>query len=642
MYFPLAFDAPVASLEAPELRAGFAKGAFTPVDVVNAVYDRIEARGADGVWITLVPRHEAVATAAALAGGATDPSTPLFGLPFAVKDNIDAAGLPTTAGCPAFAYDAQESAEVVSRLQAAGAILVGKTNLDQFATGLNGTRTPYGVPTSTFDPAYISGGSSSGSGVAVSAGLVTFSIGTDTAGSGRVPAALNNVVGIKPSRGLVSTRGLVPACRSLDCISIFSLTVADGTSVLSAISGADGRDPWSQTFAPIAATIEQAELRGLVFAIPRHADLDFGGDSAAAEAWQSVCDSLRAVGATLVPTDFGPFFDAGKRLYSGGWLAERTAGLEAFLDEHPSELMPVTREVLDGGRAVTGSQVFRDVDEARTISSCLAPLWQAVDALLTPTVTTTYTVAEMLADPIALNSRLGRFTTFTNILDLAAIAVPAGIAGSGRPFGVTVSATSGSDARLGSIAAALEARVAGTLGATVYSAAPSAALPTALSPASAPAQVLAPVSAPASVAADPAAYLSDDTTALIAVVGAHLSGMPLNAQVTDLGGLLIDVTRTAPVYRLHVLEGTHPLKPGLKRVGEGGTSIAVEIYRLPVEGFGRFVTLVPPPLAIGTLELYDGSQVNGFVCEPFALDDAPDISDFGGWRAYLAHKAALA
>jgi allophanate hydrolase len=448
--------------------------------------------------------------------------------------------------------------------------------------------------------------------VAVSAGLVTFSLGTDTAGSGRVPAALTNTVGTKPSFGLVSTSGLLPACRSLDCASVFSLTVADGALVLSVLAGRDEGDAWSRDLPVPSPRPVPRPLHTLVLAVPRPADIDFAGNRATESAWSSFLDALLAAGVQLVETSFTPFYDAGRKLYAGGWLAERLSGIEAFLDENPDAVHPVISRVLSAGRSTPGTQVFRDFDEARRIAAGIAPLWRSVDALLTPTVTTTFTVEEMLADPIALNSRLGQFTTFTNILDLAAIAVPCSIASNGLPFGVTVSAPAGSDGSLAGIAAAIERLVGGPLGATGY----------------------ARVSAdrPSLPAETGGGGGVDDV--LLAVVGAHLSGMPLNGELTDLGATFAMRTATAAVYRLHALPGTVPPKPALRRVSTGGVRIEVEVYRLDARAFGRFVSLVASPLAIGTVELADGSTVHGFVCEPHAFDGAPDVSEFGGWRAY--------
>lgn len=598
----------VGSLEIAALRARYESGELTPGDVVSEVYDRIAARGDDSVWISLVPREEALRAAANLPG---DPkSLSLYGVPFAIKDNIDAAGMDTTAACRDFAYHAAKSATVVTRLIEAGAILIGKTNLDQFATGLNGTRSPYGAPSTPFDDSMISGGSSSGSAVAVSAGLVSFALGTDTAGSGRVPAALTSVVGIKPSRGLVSTAGIVPACRSLDCTSVLSLTVADGSRVFAVIAGPDDADPWSRALPLPPADPAADELRGRVFGVPLPEQLGFGEDSGYLPVWQGLLDTLVAAGATVQEVDFAPFFAAGALLYEGPWLAERLSGLESFIDERPDSVNPVVLALLRAGKHISGTDVFRGVDSLRELSAQVAPILDRVDALLTPTTARTFSIEQMRADPITNNAALGRFTTFSNLLDLAAIALPAGQTSRGMPFGASISAAAGSDGELLSLASAIEKTLGLRLGATGHAR-------------------IGGIEPPAPLAESPA-------TMRLAVVGAHLQGMPLNAQLRDLGAVLIEKTRTAAEYRLFALAGAVPPKPGLLRVDEDGAAIEVEVYALPTAAFGEFIAAVTLPLAIGSLRLADGSTVHGFVCEPAGLVGARDITEFGGWRAFVA------
>ncbi len=597
----------IESLDRTRLHAAYRSGALTPVQVVGAIYDRIAARGNDAVWISMVDKGAAIRAALNLPGGPDDPNTPLWGLPFAVKDNIDVLGLATTAACPEFAYVPDEDSASCARLLAAGAILIGKTNLDQFATGLNGTRSPYGAPRTPFDDSRISGGSSSGSAVAVSAGLVTFALGTDTAGSGRVPAALTNTVGLKPSIGLVSSRGMLPACASLDCVTVFSLTVADGSAVLATIAGVDPKDPGSRALPLPQAVPAAAKPSELVIAIPSPTSAAFVDDDFA-DAWMRTLTMLTDAGVTLREIDFSALFDIGDKLYSGAWLAERFSSVERFLDARPDAIHPVTRSIVDKGRTISGATVFRDLATARAVASSLSPLWADVDALVTPTVTGTFTVEEMEADPVAKNALLGRFSTFTNILDLAAVAVPTAFTAAGLPFGITVSGRSGSDAALASIATMVEALASVPLGAT------GAARPSSFTLDATP--------------AEQSAYFD------VAVVGAHLEGMPLHSQLTNLDAQLVARTRTSGNYRLFALPNTTPPKPGLKRVVTGGISIELEVYRLSPEGFGRFVALVPSPLAIGTVELHNGTSVHGFVCEPWALNDATDVSEFGGWRAY--------
>lgn len=585
------------SLGSRSLRNQYAAGLISPVDVVDAVYARIAARGDDHVWISLVPHHVARAAAAAL-----DPDDltrlPLYGLPFAVKDNIDVTGLETTAACPEFAYAAGSDAVVVARLLAAGAVLVGKTNLDQFATGLNGTRSPYGVPGSAGDPGLIAGGSSSGSGVAVGAGLVTFAVGTDTAGSGRVPAALNGVVGMKPSVGLLSTTGIVPACASLDCASVFALDVADGAAALAVMAGPDPADPWSRRLPlppPAPRTVSTAGLR---LGVPD--SVTGWGDRGERQTWERLLADLGEAGVDLVPLSMEPFFEAGDQLYQGAWVAERLSGLDEFLRSHPTAVLPEIHEVLAGGAAVRGVDTFAALTEMQRLRRLTHGVLASVDAMLTPTVTETFTLEEMLAEPIALNSRLGRYTTFTNLLDLCAVALPTGTGVGGAPMGVSVQQVAGRDADLAAVAAAVERVVAGV---------------------------------PPSPPAPEEGYLE------VAVVGAHLTGMPLHPDLLARGATLVARTATAPTYRLYALRDTDPPKPGLRRVTTGGASIQVEVYRLPIAEVGAFLTTVTAPLGLGQVALADGRAVHGFVCESYALDVADDITEHGGWRAYQVRGA---
>lgn len=596
----------VGSLDLASLQEAYRVGRLDPAGVVDAIYDRIESRGDDGVWIHLVPRDEARRVAQGVVPG---PGRPLAGIPFAIKDNMDVGGLPTTAACPTFRHVADETATVVARLEDAGAILIGKTNLDQFATGLNGTRTPYGIPATPFDPTMISGGSSSGSAVAVSAGLVSFALGTDTAGSGRVPAAFTGTVGVKPSPGLASTAGIVPACRSLDCPSVFALTVADGALVLAAIAGPDAADPWSRP-APIpAAEPLPAPLDGLVLGIPPEGQLGLDIESGYRAAWDRLLTRLQSAGARLVELDLTPFFAAGELLYQGPWLAERLSGIEDFVSEHPEALHPVTRSLLESGRAVTGTEAFRGLHDLQRLRAETGLALEAVAALLTPTAPQTFTIAQMLADPFALNSALGRFTTFGNLLGLAAVAVPGGIAERGLPFGVSIQTRWGQDERALSIAAAVEHLVALPLGATGLS--PAGAQPAATVPASAGA----------------AGGLE------LAVVGAHLSGMPLHPRLLELGAEQVVASTTSADYRLFALAGV--AKPGMIRVEAGGAPIQVEVCRLPFASVGELLAEIDAPLSLGTVRLADGRTVRGFLCEPAGLDGALDITEFGGWRGYL-------
>jgi allophanate hydrolase len=522
----------------------------------------------------------------------------------AIKDNIDAEGLPTTAACPAFAYNPGRDATAVARLRRAGAIVIGKTNLDQFATGLVGVRSPYGIPRNALNPALIPGGSSSGSAVAVAAGLVPLSLGTDTAGSGRVPAGLNNIVGLKPSLGLISTAGVVPACRSLDCVSIFALTTDDCWTALAAIAGPDATDPYSRArpLGPIGSF-----AKGIRVGVPILGQRIFFGDRAASGAYDKAIARAAALGAQIVEIDIEPFYEVARLLYEGPWVAERYIVLKSLLASSPEAIHPVTKEIIvQGARptAVDAFSAFYKLEELRRVRDVT---FRQIDVLLLPTAPTTYTVKQVLADPIQLNSRLGTYTNFVNLLDLCGLAVPSSMHEDGTPFGITLLAPSGHDALLSSIGRIFHADTALPLGAL-----------------NVPQPTLAPL-APVRKAEEIA----------IAVVGAHLSGMPLNGELKSEQARFLEATTTAPDYRLFALGGQVP-RPGMLRVAAGaGTAIALEIWAMPADGFGRFVAAVPSPLSIGTLRLADGRTVKGFLVEADAVAGAQDISSFGGWRNYL-------
>jgi allophanate hydrolase len=538
------------------------------------------------------------------AGSDTTGGRPLENKLFAVKDNIDVAGYPTTAACPDFQYMPAESAIVVQRLLRAGASVVGKTNLDQFACGLVGTRSPYGAVPNAFDPRYISGGSSSGSAVAVALGLVDFSLGTDTAGSGRVPAGLNNIVGLKPSRGLLSTRGVLPACAHLDCPSIFTRTVDEAVDVLLAAAGFDAQDPCSR---PIRLDVRAFPER-FRFGIPDAAHLPFFGDKAAESAFGAACGLLKELGGECAPIDFSPFVTAANALYEDAWVAERYAAIRNFFDTRADAIDPTVRSIIERGRHYSAAQLFDAMNTMCGLRQQSAALWPSLDVLVVPTAPTIYTIAQIEADPIELNRRLGFYTNAVNLLDLAAIAVPSSMRPDGLPFGITLIGPAGSELRLAELAARYHAATGLTLGTSSE-----------------------PVPAPRGPVAQPG------RSARVAVVGAHLSGLPLNGQLRERGARLVAHTRTAAAYRFHALPNTTPPKPGMVRVGHGeGASIAVEVWEMPIEHFGSFVALVPSPLCIGTIELEDGSSVQGFLCEPAALEGATDITAYGGWRAYMA------
>jgi allophanate hydrolase len=588
-------------LDLASLRALYA-GGTSPLDVADALAARMAASSDPAIFITAVDRDGLRRQAEELLARAPEPnSLPLWGVPFAVKDNIDVAGLPTTAACPAFAYTPERDAFAVARLRAAGALVVGKTNLDQFATGLNGTRSPYGAPRCVFDPAYISGGSSSGSGVAVAAGLAAFALGTDTAGSGRVPAALNNIVGVKPTPGRISATGMVPACRSLDTISIFAGSVADAVEIRAIAEGFDPADAFSRVGAPVALPSHPR------IGVLRAGEREFYGDGDAERLYAAAVARLTGLGAQVVAFDYAPFREIAVLLYDGPWVAERLAALEAFAAGHAADLDPAVRAIVEGARRFSAVDAFNGRYKLKALRRRTEATWAACDALLLPTAPTTYTVEAMRADPIRLNSRLGHYTNFANLLGLAAIAAPAGFTSAGLAFGVTLVGPGSSDDALAPLADALH-RAAGC----------------------GTGRARAPLrSAPAT---------PPDDRIELAVVGAHLSGLPLNGELVALGGRFLREVTTAPDYRLYALTGTTPPKPGLVRdPGFAGPGVPAEVWSLTPAAFGRFVAAIPQPLGIGRIAMTDGSMPSGFLCERWAIENARKVE--GGWRAFVAAGA---
>src|SRR5450432_1634891 len=584
-------------------------GILSPAQTVARSFQRIRDHNDPAVFISLRDEADALAEAEALTRKDTA-RLPLYGVPVAVKDNIDVLGLPTTAACPAFAYSPAHDATSVARLRAAGAIVIGKTNLDQFATGLVGVRSPYGIPNNPMRGDLIPGGSSSGSAVAVSAGLVPLALGTDTAGSGRVPAMLNNIVGLKPSLGLISTAGVVPACRTLDSGSIFSLTVDDAVTALAAMAGPDGADPFSRN-RPLAPVSEfPANLR---LGVPRDGQLIFFGDKASEKAYGDALQRWTALGATLVGFDLEPLYETARLLYEGPWVAERYLVIRNLLASSPDSIHPVTREITIAGARLTAADTFASLYRLQALRRTADRAFANIDALVLPTTPTAYSTAQVLANPVELNSRLGTYTNFVNLLDLCGLALPASIRPDDIPFGITLLAPTGQDARLASIGRVFHADTKLRLGSRCVPQPPLSSL---------------------------APGVSGDEIA-IAVVGAHLSGMALNGELKALRGRLLEATATAPDYKLYALDTTPP-KPGMLRVEAGtGSSIALEVWALPAAAFGEFVNAIPPPLSIGTIRLADGRDVKGFIVEPAAIDGARDISAYGGWRGFMAEKAAV-
>ena len=591
-----------------EILDAYRSGAASPADIVARSFARIRAHDDPAIFIALRAEADVLADARALQQ-AGDKTLPLYGIPVSIKDNIDVKGLPTTAACPAYSYRPQNDATCVAKLREAGAIVLGKTNLDQFATGLVGVRTPYGIAHNLFDAKLIPGGSSTGSALAVGAGLTPLSLGTDTAGSGRVPAGFANIVGLKPSRGIVSNAGVVPACRTLDCVSVLGLTVDDAMATLAVIASPDAGD--GSLPPPSVGPMPE----GLRLGVPVPGQRLFFGDHSSKSLYEASLAQFAALGARIVEFDIEPFYAAARLLYEGPWVAERYLTTRALIASSPQSLLPVTRQVILAGAHGTAADAFAAFYQLEDLQRVRDHVFQSIDAMLLPTAPTIYSVEQVLADPIALNSRLGTYTNFVNLLDMCGLAVPASMRADGTPFGVTLLAPAGGDALLAAIGRAFHAATGLPLGALNY---PQPPLPR-----------QAPALAQGEVA--------------LAVVGAHLSGMPLNGELRSAGARLLERSATAPHYRLYALPGTRPPKPGLLRVKNGaGAAIEIEVWALSEKAFGRFVAAVPPPLSIGTLELAGGRPVKGFLVEAEAVEGARDISSFGGWRAFMAQERAPA
>ncbi|MCL6705901.1 allophanate hydrolase [Pseudomonas sp. R2.Fl] len=579
-------------------------GGLSSRDVIAEVYRRIEAANDPGIFIHLADKADVLAAAEAL--GAYDPARPLWGLPFAVKDNIDVAGMPTTCACPDFQYRPHADAFVVAKLKAAGALVVGKTNLDQFATGLVGVRTPYPVPKNAIDLEIVPGGSSSGSAVAVARGIVAFSLGTDTAGSGRVPAALNNIVGLKPTLGALSATGMVPACRTLDTISVFALTVEDAFAAYASAFGYDEADAYSKR---LATPLMQAPGGPLTIGVPDKASREFFGDEVQAASFEAAIAVLERLGHRVVPLDFTPLYRIADMLYEGAWVAERHAAIAGILREKPEAVFPVTRQIIGKAETLSAADAFRGFYRLADLKHAVEPLLAAVDMLCVPTIPRFFTVADLAADPIGPNSKFGTYTNFVNLMDMCGIAVPVAARSDGRPGSITLLAPSGQDGRIAGLASMLHAGAGVPLGATGWTLKPMAT-------------------------AEPMAA-SDEIA--VALVGAHMRGLPLNGEITRLGGRFLFAAETAPDYRFYALAGGPPKRPGLVRE-TGGASIALEVWALPLTRFGDFMAGIPSPLGIGTVRLKDGRTVKGFLCESAGTEGAEDITSFGGWRAFLAAK----
>lgn len=591
------------------LQAAYAAGEITPEGLMANIRSIAADYQDHNIWIHLLSEDEQAPYLEALRD--KNPVThPLWGIPFAIKDNIDLAGIPTTAACEAFAYTPAVSSKVVQQLLDAGAIPVGKTNLDQFATGLNGTRSPWGACKNSFDPEYISGGSSSGSSVSVALGMASFSLGTDTAGSGRIPACFNNLIGLKPSRGLLSASGLVPACRSLDCITIFAYSADDANRVLGVAEGYDPNDAYSRPN-PFQNQQRHFGIRSdqLKVGVIPESQLKFFGDEAYAKAYQATIETLAQSGFEFVEIDYAPFDEVAKLLYEGPWVAERYLATLPLIEEKPEAIFPVVRDIIAPGGEPRATELFSAEYRLHALKQVCLEQMAGLDCLLTPTAGKCFTIEEMLAEPILHNSQLGYYTNFMNLLDLASIAVPTQMADNGLPFGITLVGPTFSDRALLSIASRLQSVFPQKAGALEFE-----------------------------LAATTAPVVASMETIDVVVCGAHLQGLPLNWQLSERGAVLKSVTQTAPVYRMYALAGGPVMRPGLILDEDAGAAIDVEVWSVPAEQFGSFVAAIAAPLGIGKLRLADGTLASGFICESYGVVGAEEITSLGGWREYLKRQ----
>ena len=585
------------NLQLDALRSAYRDGSTTPRQLLLSLRDKAAALNPDyHLFIHLLNVEELEPYLAALDGRDID-SLPLYGVPFAIKDNIDLAGIPTTAACPAFAYVPERSATIVEQLLALGAVPLGKTNLDQFATGLNGSRSPYGACPNSVLPEYPSGGSSAGSSLAVALGVASFSLGTDTAGSGRVPAGLNNLVGMKATKGLISTAGVVPACRTLDCVTTFTATAREASQLLALTAKLDPRDAYSRSNPQWNDGSAFGALRPFRFGVPRAQDLEFFGCAEGPALFGDAIDELKRLGGEAVELDLTPFLEAARLLYEGPWVAERYSVAGELMEQNPEAVLPVIRAVLAKAPAVSGVQTFRAQYRLQVLKALCDKALENLDCVVTPTIGRPVTRAELAAEPVQRNSELGYYTNFMNLLDYAAIAVPSGFMGNGLPWGVTLFGRAFTDQYLLSVADGLQRQQG--------SATP----------------------APINVARNDRARL--------VVCGAHLDGLALNWQLKQRGARLVETTSSSSDYQLYALADGPPFRPGMVRVKDGGVSIAVEVWELPSSELGSFLTGIPAPLGLGKVQLADGRWESGFICEPYGLEGATDISHLGGWRAYL-------
>lgn len=590
------------SLDLAALRQQYTAQKLSPAALIDALLMQAEHYAEHNIWIYRLSREELEPYIARLNGESPE-SLPLYGVPFVIKDNIDLAGVPTTAACADFAYTPERSATVVQKLIDAGAIPLGKTNLDQFATGLVGVRSPYGVCKNAIDPHYISGGSSSGSAVAVALGLASFALGTDTAGSGRVPAAFNNLIGLKPTRGRLSTHGVVPACRSLDCVSIFARNCSDAETVLTLSEGFDAEDAYSRAV-PSPLPSQNSTPRRI--GIPRVGQLQFFGNHEAEALYQRACESLSR-DAELIEIDYEPLLETAKLLYHGPWVSERSSAIANFVAEHPDSLHPTIAEIIQPGNDISAITAFQGQYRLQALQQQVTQMWHDIDMLLLPTTGTIYRIDAVEQEPVKRNTELGYYTNFVNLLDLAALAIPMGFQDNGLPLGVTLMAPAWHESALLRYGASLWPQWVDHSG--------SASLP---------------VVSPESLQAEALGYLP------LVVCGAHLSGMALNHQLTERGGWLLEATRSANDYRLYALQGGPLPRPAMVHDHHYGRDIEVEVWALPLKRVGDFLQGIAKPLGLGKVKLADGRYETGFICAASELGDAFEITGFGSWRGFMA------
>lgn len=596
----------LTDLRLDSVRAAYQSGAVSPRQLILTRQEKAaELNPGYHLFIHLLSPDELEPYLAALESRELK-DLPLYGVPFAIKDNIDLAGIPTTAACPDYAYTPERSATIVEQLIALGAVPMGKTNLDQFATGLNGSRSPYGPCPNSVLKEYPSGGSSSGSSLAVALGVSSFSLGTDTAGSGRVPAALNNLVGTKASKGLISTAGVVPACRTQDCVSLFTATAREASELLGLVAKLDPRDEYSRRNPAWNDATAFGTPRPFRFGVPRAQDLEFFGCVQGPLLFSDAIDHLTALGGEAVTLDLSPFLEAASLLYDGPWVAERYSVAGQLMEENPAAVLPVIRAVLAKAPAVTGVETFRAQYRLQALKAICDKALEGVDCVVTPSIGRPMTSAELLAEPVLRNSELGYYTNFVNLLDYAAVAVPSTFMDNGLPWGVTLFGRAFTDQYLLSLADAFQRHTALPL---ISGNTPSA----------------------------PTTVARNDRVRLV-VCGAHLDGLALNGQLKQRGARLLEATQSSPDYQLYALAGGPPFRPGMVRVAEGGVAIEVEVWELPSAELGSFLTGIPAPLGLGKVQLADGRWETGFICEPYGLEGARNISELGGWRAYLQQQ----